>query len=679
MWFPASLSFRVRRHRSENSPISRTKYRPRLEALEDRLMLWGGGSGIDPALLYSATTSSPGWSVAVDGSGSAYVAADGGTVGKLDPTGTTYQSLATFGGRGIAIALDTSGNIYVAGAGATITPTANAFSSAPSTLFMAKMDPTGNVLYSTYIPGSNYGNLGQPIGIAVDGAGNVYVTGAATSAFITTPNAYQPAYTGAGNNEAFLAEFNPALSGAASLVYGSFLGGTTGWTQANCIALDGAGNAYITGTTVASDLPTTAGAFQTAIKGTEDTFVAKFNTSLTGSASLVYSTFLGGSGAFDGVSAGYGNPWHLGVPYYPGPAVAVDSSGCAYVTGETNSSDFPTTPGAGDRTYISTNPWGGDVYVTKFNSSGSGLIYSTFLGGSDVDTGTSIAVDSSGNATVVGGTRSTDFPTQTSIQPTSPGTPSNFVTTLNSSGSALLFSTYIGSAGVIVRDVAEDAAGSIYVTGGPNVVNPGYLYKISSPVGPSFSVTGFPSSVTAGTSGTITVTALNADGSANTGYSGAVHFTSSDPQAVLPADATLTNGTGTFNVILKTAGTRSITARDSSNEAMAGAQFGITVNPAAATHFVIAGPSSVAASTAFNVTVTAMDAYGNVATGYRGTVHFSDPVGGSTLPSNYTFKASDNGMHTFTGLKLRTKGLQTITVTDTVNSSITGSLNITVT
>jgi hypothetical protein len=215
--------------------------------------------------------------------------------------------------------------------------------------------------------------------------------------------------------------------------------------------------------------------------------------------------------------------------------------------------------------------------------------------------------------------------------------------------------------------------------GGSSASQTGFVSKISAPVGPSFSVSGFPTSVTAGTSGSITVTALNADGSLSTGYSGTVHFTSSDPQAVLPPDSTLTNGAGTFSVTLKTAGTQSITASDTVNAGMTGSESGLSVTAAAATRLVITGPSSVPTNTSFSVTVTAVDAYGNTATGYRGTVHFSDSAPNATLPANYTYKASDNGVHAFTGLKLKTKGLQTITVTDTVNSSITGSLNITVT
>jgi hypothetical protein len=104
----------------------------------------------------------------------------------------------------------------------------------------------------------------------------------------------------------------------------------------------------------------------------------------------------------------------------------------------------------------------------------------------------------------------------------------------------------------------------------------------------------------------------------------------------------------------------------------------VSVSPGAATHFSISGPSSVKSGVAFSITVTALDAYGNVATGYVGTVRFTDSVGGATLPANYTFTATDAGVHTFSGLKLKTKGKQTLTVLDTVNSLIIADLTLTV-
>jgi hypothetical protein len=190
-----------------------------------------------------------------------------------------------------------------------------------------------------------------------------------------------------------------------------------------------------------------------------------------------------------------------------------------------------------------------------------------------------------------------------------------------------------------------------------------------------FVVTGFPSPVTAGVAGTFTVTAEDAYGNVTPGYSGTVHFSSSDPQAALPANATLTNGVGHFSATLNTAGTQSLTATDAANAAITGSEGGIQVNPGAATHFGLAGPSGVTAGSAFNLTVTALDAYGNAATGYRGTVKFASSDNSAKLPGKYTYTASDQGVHTFTGLVLKKKGWQTITVFDASNN-ILGTFSV---
>jgi hypothetical protein len=192
----------------------------------------------------------------------------------------------------------------------------------------------------------------------------------------------------------------------------------------------------------------------------------------------------------------------------------------------------------------------------------------------------------------------------------------------------------------------------------------------------SFSITGFPASITAGSAGTFTVTALNGDGIADTGYTGTVHFTSSDSQAGLPADYTFTTadaGVHSFSATLKTAGTQSITVRDTAT-GIRKSRTGITVNPAAASQLIITAPSSVKAGVAFSLTLTVEDAYGNVVTGYTGTVHFSSTDTTARLPKKYTFTAADKGVHTFTGLVLRKKGNQKITITDTHNSALTGSV-----
>jgi hypothetical protein len=233
------------------------------------------------------------------------------------------------------------------------------------------------------------------------------------------------------------------------LGYSTYLGGS-GVDRGNGIAVDGSGNAYITGSTESTDFPTTPGTFQTTCNGGSncatdgDAFVTKLNPS--GSA-LVYSTFLGGSKT----DAGRG--------------IAVDSSGNAYVTGSTASADFPVTSGA-----FQTTP--GGIFVTKLNSSGSALVYSTYLGGnSNTDTGQGIAVDGSGNAYVTGAAGS-GFPTTSGALQTTCGGGSlcyyvdAFVTKFNASGSALVYSTYLGgSYADIGNGIALDRSGNAYVTG----------------------------------------------------------------------------------------------------------------------------------------------------------------------------------------------------------------------
>ena len=240
------------------------------------------------------------------------------------------------------------------------------------------IDPS--LVYSTYLGGSS-DDFGR--GIAVDSSGNAYLTGNTASInFPVTAGAFQTA--SGGIYDAFVSKLN---SGGSALVYSTYLGGSN-YDLGYGIAVDSAGNAYVTGNSHSSDFPTTAGAFQTALSGTAgDAFISKLNSS--GSA-LVYSTYLGGSSSND---IGYG--------------IAVDSAGNAYVTGYSISNDFPTTAGA----FQSTFGGGFDGFVSKLNSGGSALVYSTYLGGGSYDLGYGIAVDSSGNAYVTGYTASSDFPT----------------------------------------------------------------------------------------------------------------------------------------------------------------------------------------------------------------------------------------------------------------------------
>src|SRR5439155_1300874 len=184
-----------------------------------------------------------------------------------------------------------------------------------------------------------------------------------------------------------------------------------------------------------------------------------------------------------------------------------------------------------------------------------------------------------------------------------------------------------------------------------------------------------PANATAGTAFSITVTAQDQFGNTVTNYAGTVHFTSSDGQAVLPSNSTLTNGTGTFSVTLKTTGGQTVSAADTVTSSISGTTNTITVNPATASILaVVASTGTTTAGSAFNVTVTAKDAFGNTATGYAGIVHFTSTDGQAVLPANYTFVAGDSGTHIFSTI-LKTAGAQTVTATDTVTSSITGTTN----
>ena len=183
-----------------------------------------------------------------------------------------------------------------------------------------------------------------------------------------------------------------------------------------------------------------------------------------------------------------------------------------------------------------------------------------------------------------------------------------------------------------------------------------------------FSVTA-PGTATAGTPISVTVTALDGFNNTATGYTGVAHFTSSDGAALLPANSTLTNGTGSFSVTLKTAGSETVTATDTTTSSITGSSNSITVSGAAATHFSVTAPGTATASTPFNITVTALDGFNNTATGYTGTVHFTSTDGAAVLPGNSTLT---NGTGTFS-TTLKTGGPQTVTATDTVSSSITGT------
>ena len=232
------------------------------------------------------------------------------------------------------------------------------------------------------------------------------------------------------------------------------------------------------------------------------------------------------------------------------------------------------------------------------------------------------------------------------------------------SGTTLTTSGFGTCAGV---SCWSNTPGTVWVSGWNGSAFDMVFLHVTPAAATHLAVSGLASPQSAGVPGSITVTALDAYGNTATGYGGTVHFSSSDGAAVLPADATLSAGVGTFSVTLKTAGTRSVTATDTVTS-ITGAQSGIAVNPAAATTLVVSGLASPqSAGVAGSITVTARDAYGNIATGYSGTVHFSSSDSAAILPANATLAA---GVGTFS-VTLKTAGTQSVTATDTV-TSITG-------
>ena len=398
----------------------------------------------------------------------------------IDPVlvySTYVGGSGTDGDGALALAVDSSGGAYITGqtdspnfplTSGAVQATDEATASTAYNAFVTKLNATGTaVVYSTYLGGSG-NTLGT--GVAVDSSGDAYVTGLTFSTnFPTTTGAYQ---TKSKANEtgytAFVSKLNPT---GTALTYSTYLGGggNGGGTGESTygIAVNGSGDAYVTGYTYSANFPTTAGAYQTTNKATgstaADAFVTEVNS--TGSA-LVFSTYLGGSGQHAGGDIGY--------------ALAISSAGDIYVTGQAGSTDFPTTAGA----YETTNPAaandGTGAFITELNPAGTALVYSTYLGGSVGSAGAAIAVDSAGDAYVTGYSLDTNFPVtggayQTANKAASIDATTAFVSKVNPTGTALVYSTLLGGSGISIsavntegdsgNGIAVDASGDAYVTG----------------------------------------------------------------------------------------------------------------------------------------------------------------------------------------------------------------------
>ncbi len=350
-----------------------------------------------------------------------------------NPSGLLYGTF--LGGSnydyGIGTAVDSAGAVYVTGG----TLSSN-FPSTPGVVdpgqngsydaFALKFDPAGELVYATFL-----GAADEEAGwdLAVDPSGAAYLVGFTDSSnFPTTTGSFDGSFNGA--HDAFVAKLGPL---GDELLYSTFLGGsgddcflgTAGLIFGLCsLALDSAGDVYVTGNTLSTNFPVTAQAWDTTYNGSTDAFVTRLDPA---GAVLLYSTFLGGSG------------WDGGF----GIALAGENS---FIAGATSSADFPTTTLSWDATY---NGGDGDAFVAQLNLSGTNLLGSTFLGGAGVDHGIAVAVGPDGAAYVTGGTASSDFPTTTTaFDPSFNGNRDGFLARVEPACSQLSYATFFGGQGV---------------------------------------------------------------------------------------------------------------------------------------------------------------------------------------------------------------------------------------
>jgi hypothetical protein len=412
-------------------------------------------------------------------------------VSKLNPQGTALIYSTYVGGTGgdaaNGLAVDSAGEAYIVGeTGSTDFPvTAGAFEttiSGGSASFVAKLNSAGSGLaYATYLGGPGavgYLCCDAAAAVAIDSAGNAYVAGTTFApGFPVTPGAVQTKIGAGLSSNAYIARLNP--SGSA-LVYATFLGGSGQAAfsigpavfegdAATALAIDSAGNAYVTGYAHSAGFPVTAGAFQTTNKAAStvvaslipgyNAFVSKIDPS--GSV-LVFSTYLGGSGVTFPYSS-LGSEQSYEQIYGDGAnAISVDSAGNVYVAGGAYSAGFPVTAGAYQTRLRAAQPVanlaqiGSNGFVAKLNPAGTNLVYATFVGGSGSDHANALAIDGSGNAYFAGATTSLDFPVVAgAFQPVNKAAFTNnagaaFAAQLNASGTALSYATFLGGSGAVI-------------------------------------------------------------------------------------------------------------------------------------------------------------------------------------------------------------------------------------
>lgn len=362
-----------------------------------------------------------------------------GFVTKLNADGSALVYSTYLGGSSsdmaYTVSVDNIGNAYVTGPTQSSNfPVLNPIQpnyGGQGDLFVTKLNATGSaLLYSTYLGGTS---LDEVWNLAVDVAGNAYVTGNTYSTNFPLAYPYQPSLRGI--DDAFVTKINP--SGSA-MIYSTYFGGTAA-DAGYGIAADAAGNAYLSGYTLSSNLPL-MNPYQATFGGVGDAFITKFNP--VGSA-LIYSSYLGGSG--NDVAEG----------------ITVDVEGNAYQVGYTYSTNFPV-----QNPFQPANGGGQDAFITKWSITGAVLLYSSYLGGSGDDGVGYVVVDSNHKASFVGATRSTNFPLANPLQALLRGTQDAFITTVSPQGNALTFSSYFGGSGLdTAPGIAVDQMDNLYMAG----------------------------------------------------------------------------------------------------------------------------------------------------------------------------------------------------------------------
>ena len=582
-----------------------------------------------------------------DHSGILFVSDYGGnTIREITPDGKIYTVVGTgvggySGDGGIAtvaqlnlprsIALDAAENLYIADTGNQV-------------IREVTLDGVIHTIAGTGTAGAT-GDGGQataamlhdPIDLVIDGSGGLFIADATNNVIREiTPDGIIHTVAGTGA-QGYLGDGGPATAATLIAPYG--------------VAVDASGNLLIGDTynnairKVTAALPVTVAAHGAA---THFGVTGGVNVTAGGVESLSVTAY----DAYGNIDTSYSGTVHLtssdGQAVLPSNATLTNGVGSFSVTLKT----------AGSQSITAT-----DTVTSSINGSQSSLIVTAAAA-------THLGVTGGVNVTAGG----VEHLLVTALDPygNTSSTYSGTVQLTSTDGQAVLPSNATLTGGVGLFNVTLKTAGTQSITA-TDTVTPGITgvdsgLVVTAAAATHFGVTGGVD-VTAGTVENITVTALDPYGNTATGYTGTVHVTSSDGQAVLPSNATLTNGVGSFNVTLKTAGTRSITATDTATSGITGIQSGLIVTAAAASHFSVTGGVSEVAGGVETITVTALDPYGNVDLSYSGTVHVTSTDGQAVLPADATLT---NGVGSFS-VTLKTAGTQTITATDTVTPGITGT------